>query len=521
MSSAPSSVLNRAANAATADTPAGAWWVMLPLMIAAFMSLLDVTIVNVALPSISANLGGGQNALAWIVAGYTLAFGLVLIPAGRIGDLTNHRTVFLVGLILFTLTSLVAGLAQNAEQLIALRALQGFSAGLFNPAISAFIQLMFPGPQRGKAFGMLGAVIGLSTAVGPLLGGVIIRLIGDQNGWRWIFLVNVPIGIVAIVLALRLLPSASEEHRRHREQAAHGSLLSHLDPVGLVLLIVAGITLLLPLVEGQRLGWPLWTWGSFVVAAVASVALVVWERRVERRGGEPVVSVGLFRHPAFTAGTALAMVYFAGFTSIFFTLSIFWQTGLGHDALSAGLVVTPFAVGGFFAAAASSAVAARIGRWVLTLGTGLFAVGLGLTWLVIRAGDPNPEVWLLTVPLLVAGIGNGLFIAPNIGFILATVEPRYAGVASGIVNTAQRIGTAVGIAIISSVLFGTLSVGRTGIGAAFQHSTEVALLVNIGLAIAAFLLVFALPRQAARGGAPADAAADAPAEAPVEAPAAG
>ena len=505
MTSTPTSALKDAAGAITPDASAGAVRVMLPLLVAAFMSLLDVTIVNVALPSISANLGGGQNALAWIVAGYTLAFGLVLIPAGRIGDLTNHRNVFLIGLTLFTLTSLVAGLAQNADQLIALRAIQGFSAGLFNPAISAFIQILFSGPQRGKVFGMLGAVIGLSTAVGPLLGGVIIRLVGEQDGWRWIFLVNVPIGIVALVLAIRLLPNPNEEQRRHREPTPKGSLLSHLDPVGLVLLIVAGVTLLLPLVEGQRLGWPLWTWGSFAVAVLASVALGFWERRVERRGGEPIVSIRLFGHASFTAGAVLAMVYFAAFTSIFFTLSIFWQSGLGHDALSAGLLLTPFAIGGFLSAASSNAVAARIGRWVLTLGTGLVVVGLVLTWLVIRAGGPYPNVWLTIVPLFVAGVGNGLFIAPNIGFILATVEPRQAGVASGIVNTSQRIGTAVGIAIISSVLFGTLSVGRAGIGAAFQHSAEAALLVNIGLAVAAFLLVFALPRRAgsAGGGAPA------------------
>ena len=468
-----------------------AWRMIIPLLVGAFMALLDVTIVNVALPSIEAGIGATQTELAWVVSGYTLAFGLVLIPAGRLGDLYGHRRIFMTGLALFTLTSLIAGIVQNPTELVAVRAVQGFSAGLFNPAIVALFQVLFRGPGRGKVFGLFGAVIGVSSAIGPLLGGTLIRFGGDTDGWRLIFLVNVPVGIVALFLAWRLLPGRDIQGERS-ERRGFATLL---DPVGLVLLVVAGLALLLPLVEGQSQGWPLWTWVSLVLSAIVLIALWTWEQRVERRGNVPVVAVSLLRNSAFAAGTSLALVYFAAFTSVFFTLSLLWQTGLGYSALGAGLIVTPFAIGSLVAAANSDRFSRRFGRNVLSIGTALLAIGLALVLLALRLRSPDPEPWIVALPLLIAGIGNGLFIAPNTQFILAAVDPRQAGSASGLINTAQRIGGAIGVAIISSVLFGTLTVGRDGLPAAFLQSAELALIVNTALAILAFLLVFALPRD--------------------------
>jgi EmrB/QacA subfamily drug resistance transporter len=473
-----------------------AWRMVVPLLIGAFMALLDVTIVNVALPSIETGIGASETTLAWVVSGYTLAFGLTLIPAGRLGDLYGHRRLFIIGLLLFTLTSLVAGLVQNPAELVAIRALQGFSAGLFNPAIVAFFQVLFQGPVRGKVFGLFGAVIGISSAIGPLLGGFIIQIAGQSDGWRWIFLINVPIGVVALALAWRLLPG--REIQGEVEQRR--SLVNMLDPVGLFLLVVGLLALLVPLVEGQGQNWPLWTWLSLAGSVVLIVVLLLWERRVEGRGYVPIVAVSLLRRPSFAAGTGLSLVYFGAFTSIFFTLSILLQTGLGYSALETGLIVTPFALGSLVAAANSDRFATRMGRNVLSLGTLMVAVGLGLTLLVLWNRAPDPEPWLLTLPLLLAGAGNGLFIAPNTSFILATVDPRQAGAASGLVNTAQRIGTAIGVAIVSSVLFGTLKVGRDGPAPAFLHSAELALAVSFGLAVIAFLFVFALPHQVRRQG---------------------
>lgn len=476
-----------------ARTHPDAWRMAIPLLVGAFMALLDVTIVNVALPSIEGGIDATQTQLAWVVSGYTLAFGLVLIPAGRLGDLYGHRRVFIFGLALFTLTSLVAGLAQTPTQLVAIRALQGLSAGLFNPAIVALFQVLFRGADRGKIFSVFGAIIGISSAIGPLLGGTLIQISGEADGWRWIFLVNVPVGIAALVLAARLLPGMEVQHA---SGARHG-LVREMDPIGLGLLILVGLALLIPLVEGQSQGWPLWTWLSLVAAVALALVLWRWEGITERRGATPVVAVSLLRQPAFAAGATLALVYFAAFVPVFFTLSILLQLGLSYSALGAGLIVTPFAVGSLIGAANSHTVAARLGRDALSLGTALLAVGLGLTLLALWWRAPDPEPWLLTVPLFLAGVGNGLFIAPNTDFILAAVDPRRAGAASGLVNTAQRVGGAIGIAVISSVLFGTLAFGSDDPAPAYLHSAEIALLVNIGLAVLAFLLIFALPKRVA------------------------
>ena len=472
-----------------------AWRMVIPLLVGAFMALLQVTVVNVALPSIEAGIGAGETQLTWVISSYSLAFGLVLIPAGRLGDLYGHRRIFIVGLALFSLTSLIAGLAQNPVQLIAVQTCQGFSAGLFYPAIVALFQILFRGADRGRIFAVFGAIIGISSAIGPLLGGALIQLGGADIGWRLIFLVNVPVGVVAVALAVRLLPGMDVQH----DLGPRRSLVREIDPLGLVLLVAVGLTLLLPLVEGQSQGWPLWTWLSLAAAVVFAFVLWRWESAVERRGSTPLVAVSLLRHPAFLAGATLALIYFAAFVPVFFTLSILLQLGLSYSALAAGLIITPFAVGSLIGSANSHTVSARLGRNVLSLGMLLVTVGLGLTLLALWWRSPDPEPWLLTLPLFIAGVGNGLFIAPNTDFILAAVEPRRAGAASGLVNTAQRIGSAVGIAIISSTLFGTLRVGADGPAPAFLHSAELALLVNIGLAVLAFCLIFALPKQA-RGG---------------------
>ena len=470
---------------------AGAGRSLALLLVGAFMALLDTTIVNVALPSIQDGLGAGSSELEWVVSGYLLALGLALIPAGRIGDRIGHHRTYVAGLTLFTAASLACGLAQDPSQLIAARVVQGLGAGTFFPAIAALIQLLYAGPARGKAFGTLGAVIGLSTAVGPLAGGLLIEAAGVEHGWRWVFLVNVPIGLVAIPLAAALLPRDSA--RRGRPQ--------RVDTVGVALLTAALLALLVPLIEGQRLGWPAWTYASLAGSAALLVALGWWLVRLERRGGDPLVPPALLRQRSFAAGTILALVYFAGFTSVFFVLSILWQVGLGHSALSAGLVTLPFPVGSLVTAMLSDRFSARLGRTVLAIGCAMLAAGLVVVLLVLRAGTPAPAGWALALPLLVAGLGNGLFIAPNIDFVLSAVPPREAGAASGVLNTGQRVGSSIGIALVGTIFFGTLEVaGPQDAARGFLRSAEIATLASVGLILLALALVFALPRRLRRPG---------------------
>ncbi|PJJ61641.1 MFS transporter [Compostimonas suwonensis] len=483
----------RAASPVLALSPRRAWWALVVLMAGAFMSLLDTTIVNVALPSIRDSLDASSSTLEWIISGYALAFGLTLIPAGRLGDRYGHKWIFIIGLTVFTLASLACGLAQDSVQLIVARVVQGAAGGFFFPAITALIQIMFQGRGRGKAFGVLGAVLGFSSALGPLVGGLIIEAFGVESGWRLVFGVNLPIGIVALVAAAVLLPAIRL-----------GGAVKRVDVVGLLLLTVGLVAVLVPLIEGQSEDWPLWTYLSIAGGLIALVLFALWELRVVRRGGDPIVPPHLFSHPAFSGGVILATVYFAAFTSIFFTLTLLWQAGLGATALESGLVVMPFAIGTIVGAARSDFFAARLGRAVLVIGVGMLSLGLAAVWLLLVL-IPTPELtgWELAAPLLVAGIGSGLFIAPNTSFIVATVDRQEAGAASGILGTVQRIGSAIGIAVIGSVLFGTLvidpSTGPDAVADGFGRSAQLAMGVSVVFALVAFVLVFTLPKRVPEG----------------------
>lgn len=486
--------------------PRRAWLALAVLLAGMFMALLDTTIVNVALPTIEQSLDASEATLAWIIAGYALAYGLALIPAGRFGDRFGHKWVFFAGLALFTAASVAAGLAQNETQLIVARVVQGLGGGIFFPPVTAFIQLLFPPLRRGAAFAIMGATIGVSTALGPIVGGLLIEAIGEENGWRWIFVINLPIGILALVAAAVLLPAGAE-----------GKKLST-DLLGLLLLSGALVAILVPLIQGQDEGWPLWTYLSIAGGVALVVVFAFWERFVAARGQEPLVPPHLFSHKAFTGGVILALVYFAAFTSIFFAISLFWQAGLGHTALEAGLVSTPFAIGSIVGASQSDRLAQRLGRTVLTIGVALLALGLIALWLILLV-VPSADLtnWALLAAMLVAGFGSGLFIAPNARFIVATVDRSEAGAASGVIGTMQRIGSAIGIAVIGSILFGIADLETIGsdiragmmdgtftspelaastvLAAHFGPAATVALAVSAAFAVVAFALTFTLPKK--------------------------
>jgi EmrB/QacA subfamily drug resistance transporter len=461
------------------------WRAVAVVLVGAFMALLDTTIVNVALPTIHTSLRASPASLEWIVSGYALAYGLVLVPAGRIGDRIGHKRLFIAGLALFTLASVACGISRTPDEMIAARVVQGFGAGVFYPAISATIQLAFTGPKRSKAFGTLGAVIGVSTALGPALGGLIIQAGGAADGWRWVFIVNLFIGAIALPLAAWLLPRPTAHARRG------------IDPAGLGLLTAGLLLLLVPLIEGQPDGWPAWTYISLGASVPVLALLAAWEVSTDRRGGDALLKPGLLARSSFSAGAVFAIVFFAGFTSVFFTLSILWQVGLGRSALATGLVVTPFALGSLAGAANSARLSARLGRMVLVTGCLLVGAGLAGTAAVLYLAAPHPGGWELAGPLLVAGLGSGMVIAPNQDFVMAYVPRQEAGTASGTLTAAQRIGSAIGIAVIGTVLFGTVSVrpGPDALALAFSRSAQLAMLASVAFVLIALLLVVALPRQ--------------------------
>lgn len=441
------------------------WKALAVCLVVGFMTLLDVSIVNVALPSIASSIGAGDAALQWIVSGYALTFGLVLVPAGRFGDARGRRSAFLLGLVLFVLASVACGLAPSPGWLVAARLLQGVAGGLLTPQVSGLIQQLFRGAERARAFGALGASIGVSTAVGPVVGGLLIAGAGSELGWRLVFFVNLPVGVLAVVLALKLLPADPPGRGRY-----------DVDPVG-VLLLGGGVgSLLLALIMGGL--WPLYPLGAALL-----VAWLLWERRYARTG-EPLVDLVLFRRAGYSAGALIAVLFFAGFTGSFFIYSLHLQGDLGYGALATGLAFLPFAVGSAVGAAAGGPLVTRRGRPVVVAGLVLAAAGFAGTWVAALLVPGRGLVWAAAVPLLAAGLGSGLVITPNITLTLSQVPVRTAGTAGGVLQTGQRIGAAAGIAVTGSVFTGVLASSGDGAAAFRSGLLVITGLVSLALAVA-------------------------------------
>ncbi|GIH26430.1 MFS transporter [Acrocarpospora phusangensis] len=437
------------------------WKALAVCLVAGFMSLLDISIVNVALPSIQTGLGASDSALQWVLSGYALTFGLALVPAGRLGDARSRRTVFMTGVALFTLTSAAAGAAQHEWWLVVARLVQGVAGGVMMPQVSGFVQQLFTGAERGRAFGLLGAVIALSTAVGPLLGGVLIQAFGPEQGWRWVFYVNLPIGLAALPLARRLLPAHPPIAKPAAELRRRGS-----DPVGTLLLGSAVLLILLPFLQ-ERL-WPGWQKWLLEPAGVLLILVFVWWERRAARGIEPLVHMDLFRRRSYALGTLLSLLYFAGFTAIFFTYTLFLQNGLRYSALLAGVASVPFALGSALSAAVGGRLVLRFGRAMVACGLLMVTAGLLGTMLAVHQVPGEQAGWAAAGPLLLAGLGSGLVITPNQTLTLSQVPVIRAGSAGGVLQTGQRIGGAAGIATVGAVFFARLASSGGDWAASFQ-----------------------------------------------------
>jgi EmrB/QacA subfamily drug resistance transporter len=467
------------------------WRALRVTLAAGFMSLLDVSIVAVALPSLREGLGASPAAVQWVVSGYALAFGLALIPAGRLGDAYGRRRLFLVGLTAFVTFSAAAGATPSIGLLVAARLAQGVAAGTLAPQSSALIQQLFHGAERGRAFGLFGATVGVSTAAGPVLGGLVLALAGGPDGWRWIFFVNVPIGIVALVLAARLLPRGAPRRR------------GHVDLVGVGLLGAGVLSLMLPLVEAEAGGLRR-LWWLFAVGVVLVAAFARWERRVVRRGGDPLFDPRLVtRTPGYATGAALGAVYFVGFSGIWLVFALFFQTGLGWTPLQSGLAVTPFALGSALSAVFGGRLVERWGRRLTVVGLAGVLLGIAAAALVLRVAPAAWAGWAVAPALLVGGLGGGLVISPNVTMTLRAVPVEMAGSAGGALQTGQRFGAAIGTAVLPALFYLVLA----STGNDFRAAVAVALagaLVGVAAALAVAVVDWrrGAPAHRARTGTP-------------------
>lgn len=435
------------------------WRILVVLLAAIIMSLISVSIVNVALPSIQTGLGATQSDLQWVLSGYALTFGVVLVAAGRAGDIMGRGGIFIIGVAVFTASSIASGLATDANWLNVARFIQGVGSGLLSPQGVGMIQQYFRGAERGKAFGYFGSAVGVSVGIGPVLGGLLIELGGVDIGWRLTFLVNVPIGIATIIMAFVWFPrplfsqgpkgTASASHRLMH-------IFRSLDPIGSVLLGLAVFTILFPFMESQSSAL---TWLLFPLGLALVVAWVRWERHYARLGRSPMVDLNIFSTSSFTNGTLIMTLYFSGMTSIWVLVALYLQQGLGETAFKAGLVGIPAA---FISAYASNWAGRRVmtyGRKVVIGGLFFAIAGLAASIAVILLHQGGYlSVWWLLLSLSLIGVAQGSVISPNQALTLAEVPLQYAGSSGAIMQTGQRIGTSIGIAVITAAVFAALNV---------------------------------------------------------------
>lgn len=435
------------------------WRILAVLLVTIFMTLISVSIVNVALPSIGRGLGASQSDLQWVLSGYALTFGVVLVAAGRAGDIMGRGGLFITGVAIFTISSVAAGMAPDAEWLNLTRFVQGIGSGLLNPQGLGMIQQYFRGPERGRALGYMGTAIGLSIAVGPVLGGLLIELGGPDLGWRLTFLVNVPIGIASIVLGLMWFPRPLI-----RRFPSFGTGLRSLDPVGAVLLGLAVLAVLFPFVEARN------TPGLWLLLPVAGVLLwlwIKWERRYLHLGHSPMVDFKIFQSRSYTNGILIMSFYFMGLPALWVLVALYVQEGDGRSAFEAGFFGVPAALIGAYTAQWAGNRVARFGSTLIIYGLCLTLVGIGSSVVVVilhEAGDAS--VWWLVGSLCFVGVAQGLVISPNQTLTLETVPLEYAGSSGAILQTGQRIGTAIGFAVITAATFATLTVSSWSIAVA-------------------------------------------------------
>ena len=487
---------------------------------AAFLTLLDVSIVTTALPSMERQLRMSPADATWAIAGYTLTFGLTLIPAGRLGDELGRRRIFLVGMLLFAVTGVLSGLAPDPVWLDATRLARGVTAGLVAPQVVGILQQMYPPRERGRAFGYYGATVGLSTAIGPLLGGVIIQVFGTTVGWRYIFYLFIPLAVLTLVIGIRILP----EDRRSGQHRTF-------DVLGAVTLALAVTAVMLPLIQSGQGHIPRpWLMG---VGALLLVLFVLRERSVARGGRQPLVDLTLFRVRNYWVGALVAAAFYGGFTGVFLVMSQYLQQGLHYTALQAALSTLAFTIGSTICGVISGRFVHRVGRSLVIGGSAATALGLGAAALLIRSyGVAAPAAGavgagsgaggrgtgavvrfgaragaqvgqgagavagssaghniglILIVPLLVAGCGAGCVIAANQTLALHRVPRKEGSTSAGLYQTGMKIGTSVGTALASALFFNELATTH----GSFATAASVGMTASAALAAVAFLV--ALP----------------------------
>ncbi len=423
------------------------WPALFFLLLASFMNMIDVTIVNVALPVMQADLGANSSQIEWVVASYVLAFALFLLPFGRLGDILGRRKMFLWGVMAFTIGSLLCGVAPTIETLIGARVLQGIAGAMMTPQVLSIATVMFPPKERGFAFSFFGLTAGLASVAGPMAGGLLISADLWGLDWRPIFLINIPLGIIAVVAAMRYVPKVPP----------HPGLKN--DFVGIAIFGASILAIVFPLVEGRVYGWPTWAFGLIAAGILGLVAFYFWERRREKQGLSELLPVALLANRNFAVGTLMTLVFFSGVPGLFMVLAIFFQTGFGFTPLDSGLATVAFPVGVLVASQINGRMA---NKWLsrrLFAGAVLLAIGMVMIHMVITGIGETVDAWAFVPGLLIGGLGMSTAISALFQTILQGVPHKDAGSASGSLQAFQQVGGALGVALVGEIFFSTLERG--------------------------------------------------------------
>lgn len=456
------------------------WLVLTVVLIAEIMDLLDSTIVNVAGPTLAQKLDASSTDLQWVIGGYALALGSGLILGGRLGDRFGGRNMFIFGLAGFTVASLLCAIAPTVGVLIVFRFIQGFLGAMLLPQGFGLIRETFPPQEFGKAFAAYGPAFGLGGILGPIIGGFIIDANILDLGWRAVFLVNLPIGIAAIALSLKYLPKT------------HADVGLKIDIWGALLVVVASGMLVYPLIKGQEAGWPLWTWLMLAGSVLVFLLFARLERAAAKRGHTTLIDPSIFSRRSYTLGLGGLALYFAGFTGLYLILTLFVQFGQHFSSSQAGLANIPIALGSAIGGGVSGGfLSEKIGgRRTLQIGGSVQLVGVIILWLSLSNAQ-NFTIWQIIPGLVVSGIGTGLIAAPLFGTILASVEGRQSGSASGVMSAVQSVFSSVGVAIFGTVFFKYSLLGQADVG--FRN----ALLVQVLLLVLFLAVSPAFPKREA------------------------
>ncbi|WP_344655604.1 MFS transporter [Catenulispora subtropica] len=480
--------------------PKGAWAVMFTVLGASMMDLLDATVMNVAAPSVSKGLGATHAEYQWINIGYVLSFSVLLIAGGRLGDIAGRRRMFLIGLAGFTVMSGLCALAQNPGELIAARLLQGSASAMMIPQGIGMIREKFGRENSQKAFAVFGPFMGLSAALGPILGGILIT----YTSWRWVFVINLPIGIVALYFAGKVLPTV---HHREGDKPK-------LDVIGMILCSAAVGLLVYPIIQGHEYKWPAWTWLMMASSAVVMGVFGLYARARHKQNLDPFIETSLFKKRAFTTGTMTIFLFFGACSGAFIVSPLLLQVTLGWSPLRAGLTGAWWSVGTIISMGAGQAFVKKTPRRVLHAGLLTLAVGLALTALTIKhyngsfshmtengpIFDSGLSSWNLAPALIISGIGMGLVFAPFFGLVLSAVDDHELGSANGVIASFDQLGNAVAGAVFSTVFYGGVEhikvSGTTVSGGSPFTSAALVYWLGAGVLVLTWALAFMVPKTA-------------------------